>query len=182
VEHIPIATPNPRTRATAWCRSAPRFLAAWMTSSRICARFSAQLLHRRLPIPLQTVECSIRIYGAGRRRDPWGRLTRYDEIMQWRARTKRGRPMNPAQGARNPGQKARLLELRCRGWRNQVGLVRKCFFKLRLRFKTYDELAPDSWIGALPTRPRAEQTIWEVFEEERPKLIAYLGRFDGFHA
>jgi hypothetical protein len=27
-----------------------------------------------------------------------------------------------------------------------------------------------------------EQTVWEVFEEERPKLVAYRGRFDGFHA
>src|SRR5437588_6088013 len=27
-----------------------------------------------------------------------------------------------------------------------------------------------------------EQTIWEVFEAERPKLVAYAGRFDGFHA
>ena len=25
-------------------------------------------------------------------------------------------------------------------------------------------------------------TIWEVFEEERPKPIPYRGRFDGFHA
>jgi hypothetical protein len=24
--------------------------------------------------------------------------------------------------------------------------------------------------------------VWEAFEEERPKLIAYRGRFDGFHA
>jgi hypothetical protein len=24
--------------------------------------------------------------------------------------------------------------------------------------------------------------VWEVFEEERPRLIAYRGRFDGFHA
>jgi hypothetical protein len=24
--------------------------------------------------------------------------------------------------------------------------------------------------------------VWEVFEEERPKLVAYRGRFDGFHA
>src|SRR6201996_651179 len=31
-----------------------------------------------------------------------------------------------------------------------------------------------------PERP--DQTIWEVFEEERPKLIPYRGRFDGFHA
>ena len=26
------------------------------------------------------------------------------------------------------------------------------------------------------------QTIWEVFEAERPKLVPYAGRFDGFHA
>jgi hypothetical protein len=29
---------------------------------------------------------------------------------------------------------------------------------------------------------QSERTIWEVFEEERPKLIAYRGRFDGFHS
>ena len=28
----------------------------------------------------------------------------------------------------------------------------------------------------------AEQTIWEVFEVERPQLVPYAGRFDGFHA
>jgi hypothetical protein len=27
-----------------------------------------------------------------------------------------------------------------------------------------------------------EQTIWEVFEAERPNLVSYAGRFDGFHA
>jgi hypothetical protein len=26
------------------------------------------------------------------------------------------------------------------------------------------------------------QTIWDVFEAERPKLLPYVGRFDGFHA
>ena len=26
------------------------------------------------------------------------------------------------------------------------------------------------------------QTIWEVFEAERPKLVPYADRFDGFHA
>ena len=30
--------------------------------------------------------------------------------------------------------------------------------------------------------PRAPTDVWEVFEEERPKLIPYRGRFDGFHA
>jgi len=27
-----------------------------------------------------------------------------------------------------------------------------------------------------------EQTVWEVFEAERPTLVPYAGRFDGFHA
>src|SRR4051794_33289220 len=27
-----------------------------------------------------------------------------------------------------------------------------------------------------------DQTIWQVFEVERPKLVPYAGRFDGFHA
>jgi transposase len=71
---------------------------------------------------------------------------------------------------------------------NQVGLVRERFFTPRLRFKSYDEL--NAWLmdkcvawakaHAHPERP--EQTIWEIFEEERPKLIPYRGRFDGFHA
>jgi hypothetical protein len=29
---------------------------------------------------------------------------------------------------------------------------------------------------------RERLTIWEVFEAERPKLVPYAGRFDGFHA
>ena len=71
---------------------------------------------------------------------------------------------------------------------NQVGLVRERFFTPRLRFKSYDELNAwllDKCLGwakahAHPERP--ERTIWEVFEQERPKLIPYRGRFDGFHA
>jgi transposase len=71
---------------------------------------------------------------------------------------------------------------------NQVGLVRERFFTPRLRFKTYDEL--NAWLTdrciayakAHPHPERPEQTVWEVFEEERPKLVAYRGRFDGFHA
>ena len=58
---------------------------------------------------------------------------------------------------------------------NQVGLVRERFFTPRLRVKTYEEL--NAWLTDKcvayakahrhPERP--EQTIWEVFEEERPK-------------
>ena len=71
---------------------------------------------------------------------------------------------------------------------NQVGLVRERFFTPRLKFKTYDELnawLTDKVIAYAKARPhpeRPEHTIWEMFEEERPKLVAYRGRFDGFHA
>jgi hypothetical protein len=71
---------------------------------------------------------------------------------------------------------------------NQVGVVRERFFTPRLRFKSYDEL--NAWLAdrcvayakAHPHPEQPERTVWEVFEEERPKLIAYRGRFDGFHA
>jgi hypothetical protein len=36
--------------------------------------------------------------------------------------------------------------------------------------------------GARPSRAARPDAIWEVFEEERPKLIPYRGRFNGFHA
>jgi transposase len=70
---------------------------------------------------------------------------------------------------------------------NQVGLVRERFFTPRLRFKNYDEL--NAWLldkciayAKAHHHPElAEQTIWEVFEAERPKLVPYAGRFDGFH-
>ncbi len=71
---------------------------------------------------------------------------------------------------------------------NQVGLVRERFFTPRLRVKTYDELnawLTDKCVAYAKVHPhpeRPEQTVWEVFEEERPKLVAYRGRFDGFHA
>ena len=70
---------------------------------------------------------------------------------------------------------------------NQVGLVRERFFTPRLRFKSYDELngwlvdKSLTWAKAHDHPERSEHTIWEVFEEERPKLIDYRGR-DGFHA
>ena len=71
---------------------------------------------------------------------------------------------------------------------NQVGLVREHFFTPRLRFKSYDELNAwlmdkcIAWAKAHGHPERPDRTIWEVFEEERPKLVPYRGRFDGFHA
>src|SRR6201988_1004308 len=71
---------------------------------------------------------------------------------------------------------------------NQVGLVRERFFTPRLRVKTYDEL--NAWLidksvsyaKVHPHPERPQQTVWEVFEEERSNLVPYRGRFDGFHA
>ena len=71
---------------------------------------------------------------------------------------------------------------------NQVGLVRERFFTPRLRFKTYGEL--NGWLtdqcvayAKVHRHPeRREETIWAAFQAERPSLIPYAGRFDGFHA
>ena len=60
---------------------------------------------------------------------------------------------------------------------NQVGLVRERFFTPRLRFKNLDEL--NAWLldkciayAKAHRHPElTEQTIWEVFEAERPKLV-----------
>ena len=70
---------------------------------------------------------------------------------------------------------------------NQVGLVRERFFTPRLRVKNYDELNAwlmdkcIAWAKAHPHPERPDRTIWEVLEEERPNLVPYRGRFDGFH-
>jgi hypothetical protein len=43
----------------------------------------------------------------------------------------------------------------------------------------------DKCIGYVKSHRHPEltdKTIWEVFEAERPKLVPYAGRFDGFHA
>ena len=71
---------------------------------------------------------------------------------------------------------------------NQVGLARERFFTPRLRENSYDELNDwllDRCIAYAKAHRHPEfrdRTIWEVFEAERPSLVAYAGRFDGFHA
>ena len=70
---------------------------------------------------------------------------------------------------------------------NQVGLVRERFFTPRLRVKSYDELNVwlldqcVSYARAHRHPENRERTIWEQFEAERPSLVRYAGRFDGFH-
>jgi len=57
-----------------------------------------------------------------------------------------------------------------------------------LRFKNYDEL--NAWLldkciayAKAHRHPElTEQTGWQVFEAERPKIVPYAGRLDGFHA
>jgi hypothetical protein len=71
---------------------------------------------------------------------------------------------------------------------NQVGLVWERFFTPRLRVKSYDEL--NAWLlercvdyaKAHPHPERQDQTVWQMFKAERPSLISYVGRFDGFHS
>jgi transposase len=71
---------------------------------------------------------------------------------------------------------------------NQVGLVRERFFTPRLRFAGYEEL--NAWLldrcvahAKAHRHPEfPERTVWAVFEGERPSLVPYVGRFDGFHA
>src|SRR5271157_1166191 len=71
---------------------------------------------------------------------------------------------------------------------NQVGLVRERFLTPRLRVKSYHELngwLVDKcvvWAKAHAHPEQSGRTIWDVFEDERPKLIPYRGRFDGFRA
>jgi len=71
---------------------------------------------------------------------------------------------------------------------NQVGLVRERFFTPRLKARSYDELNArllDKCIAYAKAHKHPEipdRTIWQVFEDERPKLVPVPGRFDGFHA
>ena len=71
---------------------------------------------------------------------------------------------------------------------NQVGLVRERFFTPRLRVRSYEELNAlllDRCVAHARASRHPEQrdrTVWEVFEAERPSLVPYTGRFDGFHA
>lgn len=70
---------------------------------------------------------------------------------------------------------------------NQVGLVRERFFTPRRRVKSYDELnavlldKAMAYARAHRHPELRDRTIWEVFETERPNLVPYVGRFDGFH-
>ena len=71
---------------------------------------------------------------------------------------------------------------------NQVGLVRGRFFKPRLRFASFSDM--NGWLleqcvlhaRGHPHPERQDCPVWEMFEAERPSLVPYAGRFDGFNA
>ena len=71
---------------------------------------------------------------------------------------------------------------------NQVGHVRGRLFVPRPRGASYDEINAclmEQCIREAKRRRHPEikdKTVWQVFEEERPYLMAYRGPFDGFHA
>jgi transposase len=71
---------------------------------------------------------------------------------------------------------------------NQVGVVRKRLFAPRPSFKTLEDLndwLTDKCVAYAKVQPHPEQTdrtVFEMFEAERPVLMAYVGAFDGFHA
>jgi transposase len=70
---------------------------------------------------------------------------------------------------------------------NQVGLVRERFFTPRLKVKSFEELNGlllDKCVAYAKAHKHPEfkdKTIWQVFEDERPKLVPVSSRFDGFH-
>ena len=71
---------------------------------------------------------------------------------------------------------------------NQVGLVRERFFTPILRVKNLEELNGlllDKSIAYAKAHKHPEitdQTIWQMFEAERPHLVPSSGGFNGFHA
>jgi transposase len=71
---------------------------------------------------------------------------------------------------------------------NQVGLVRERFFTPTLRVKSFEELNSlllDRCVAYAKTHKHpdlADQTVWQVFEAERSRLVPVPGKFNGFHA
>ena len=84
--------------------------------------------------------------------------------------------------------------MHARGWlgegqvERQVGDVRGRLFVPSPRGRSYAEINAwlmDRCIEDAKKRPHPTipgKTVWQVFEEERPFLMAYRGPFDGFHA
>ena len=71
---------------------------------------------------------------------------------------------------------------------NQVGVVRSRFFAPRPSFASFEDLnawLADKCVAYAKSQPHPdvkEKMVFEMFEAERPFLMAYRGAFDGFHA
>ncbi len=71
---------------------------------------------------------------------------------------------------------------------NQVGVVRGRFFRPRPRFSSLADM--NTWLleqcvlyaQRHPHPEQRDSPVWEMFEQERPSLVPYAGRFDGFNA
>jgi len=69
---------------------------------------------------------------------------------------------------------------------NQVGVVRRRFFTPRLKVKDFTQLNSYllerclMWAKAQRHPTQAEQTVWDVYEAERPYLLNLPPRFDGY--
>lgn len=69
---------------------------------------------------------------------------------------------------------------------NQVGVVRRHFFTPRLKVKDFIELNSYllerclMWAKTQRHPTQAEQTVWDVYEAERPYLLNLPPRFDGY--
>jgi len=106
----------------------------------------------------------------------------------------RALPRRTAKAIRSDGSRFSLWPCTpASGWEkgqveNQVGVIRRRLFVPRPRFKSYAEFnawLEDRCVAWAKTHPHPElpgQTVWEVFEAERPSLVPYVGPFDGFHA
>ena len=63
---------------------------------------------------------------------------------------------------------------------NQVWCADITFIQMRRGFLYL--VAIMDWAKVHRHPELTERTVWQVFEAERPKLVPYAGRFDGFHA
>ncbi len=69
-----------------------------------------------------------------------------------------------------------------------IAKIRRRFFVPRPKFKFYADLNAyledrcRDYSKANKHPGLRDKIIWEVFEEERPSLVPYVGPFDGFHA
>ena len=67
-------------------------------------------------------------------------------------------------------------------------MVRNLLHHGRQPHKSFEELNAllidkcIAWAKANPHPEMTDRTVWEVFEAERPQLVPYAGRFDGFHS